>query len=166
MSTSYDDLLLSEEVKMINRRGALKAILTNSAILGMMALIPRISLAAWNTQAFSAEDQDTVINTLYDDIPTDSAHINLKAPDIAENGAVVPITVHTTLPDVKSISVVVAKNPLPLAAQFMIPKGTQAGVSCRIRMGETSQVTAVVETATGNFSSSKEVKVTIGGCGG
>jgi sulfur-oxidizing protein SoxY len=151
---------------MISRRSALKAILTNSAILSVLALIPRISLAAWNTQAFSAVDQDAAMKALYDQTPIDSADINLKAPDIAENGSVVPVTVKTNLPNVKSISFIVAKNPFPLVAQFMIPKGTRAEVSCRIRMGETSMLTAVVDTEAGNFSTSKEIKVTIGGCGG
>jgi sulfur-oxidizing protein SoxY len=157
---------LNEEATMINRRSALKAVLTSSAILSLGVLIPRISLAAWNKQAFSAADQGTVMDALYGSIPSASADINLKAPDIAENGAVVPITISTNLPDVKSISVIVANNPLPLAAQFMIPEGTQAEVSCRIRMGETSPLIAVVETKMGSFKASKEIKVTIGGCGG
>jgi sulfur-oxidizing protein SoxY len=157
---------LNEETTMINRRNALKAVLAGCTMLSLGALIPRISLAAWNEKAFSAADQDTAIDALYDGIADASANINLKAPDIAENGAVVPITISTDLPDVKSISVMVAKNPLPLTAQFIIPEGTHPKVSCRIRMGETSPVTAIVETKTGNFKTSKEIKVTIGGCGG
>ena len=78
----------------------------------------------------------------------------------------VPITVSTGLKDVASISVVVERNPRPLAAMFELQSGTLPEVSCRIKMGETSNVTAVVRTANGTFSASRLVKVTIGGCGG
>ena len=78
----------------------------------------------------------------------------------------VPISVETNLPNVQSISLIVDKNPRPLAIAFEIPPGTQANVACRIKMGETSPVRAVVKTADGLFSTEKEVKVTIGGCGG
>jgi sulfur-oxidizing protein SoxY len=87
-------------------------------------------------------------------------------PEIAENGAVVPVTVSTTLADVESISIVVKNNPRPLVASFEIPAGTLPDVSSRIKMGETSDVTAVVKTADGLYSTSRQVKVTIGGCGG
>jgi sulfur-oxidizing protein SoxY len=97
---------------------------------------------------------------------TASDQISLSAPEIAENGAVVPIEISTTLADVESISIVVPNNPRPLAASFEVPAGTLAEVECRIKMGETSDVMAVVKTSSGLFSTSKEVKVTIGGCGG
>jgi sulfur-oxidizing protein SoxY len=87
-------------------------------------------------------------------------------PEIAENGAVVPVTISTTLENVESISIVVRNNPRPLAASFEIPAGTLPDVSSRIKMGETSDVIAVVRTNTGIYSTSKQVKVTIGGCGG
>ncbi|MEJ2577004.1 MAG: thiosulfate oxidation carrier protein SoxY, partial [Gammaproteobacteria bacterium] len=87
-------------------------------------------------------------------------------PEIAENGAVVRVTVETTLANVQSVSLVVEKNPRPLAVSFEIPPGTLPNVACRIKMGQTSPVMAVVKTDAGLFSASKEVKVTIGGCGG
>jgi sulfur-oxidizing protein SoxY len=95
-----------------------------------------------------------------------SDEITLGAPEIAENGAVVPISVETSLKNVESVSIVVDNNPRPLAISFEIPPGTLPNVACRIKMGETSPVRAVVKTPEGLFSTSKEVKVTIGGCGG
>jgi sulfur-oxidizing protein SoxY len=151
---------------MMSRRNVLKAVLTGGVIASIGMVIPRIALAVWNQTAFKSDNQDTAMDALYDSAPNASAEVTLKAPDIAENGAVVPISVKSDLADVKTIAIFVADNPTPLAAQFFIPAGTKADVSCRIRMGKTSAVTAVVETATGNFSASKEVKVTIGGCGG
>ena len=97
---------------------------------------------------------------------TPSDQITLKVPEIAENGAVVPVTVSTTLGNVESISIVVENNPRSLAASFEISAGTLPDVSSRIKMGETSDVIAVVKTDTGVYSTSKQVKVTIGGCGG
>ena len=97
---------------------------------------------------------------------TPSSAITLDAPEIAENGAVVPITIETTLDNVQSISIVVEKNPRPLAIAFDIPPGTLPNVACRIKMGQTSPVMAVVKTDSGLYSTAKEVKVTIGGCGG
>jgi len=151
---------------MISRRSVLKAVFTGGAIAGLGVMMPKVALAAWNKTAFDTDNQDTAMGALYDSAPAASAEVNLKAPDIAENGAVVPVTVSSALAGVQSIAVFVEGNPNPLAAQFMIPAGTKAEVSCRIRMGKTSAVTAVVETASGIFSASKEVKVTIGGCGG
>jgi sulfur-oxidizing protein SoxY len=100
------------------------------------------------------------------DQTTPSDQINLDVPVIAENGAVVPITISTTLSNVESISIVVENNPRPLAAMFEIMPGTVPEISSRIKMGETSDVLAVVKTDAGIYSTSKQVKVTIGGCGG
>lgn len=152
---------------MIIRRSILKAMFTGGAMVGLGVLIPRMALAAWNASAFQAKSQDTAIDALYGSLPNASAEVILKAPDIAENGAVVPVKVSSAMSGVKTIAVFVEHNPMPLTAKFSIPENTKAVVSCRIRMGKTSAVTAVVETASGGlFSASKEVKVTIGGCGG
>jgi len=96
----------------------------------------------------------------------DSDAVKLKAPAIAENGAVVPVSVKTTLPYVKSISLFVEKNPSPLAATFNLMPVNVADVSIRIRMGETSNLIAVVESGGKLHRAQQEVKVTIGGCGG
>jgi sulfur-oxidizing protein SoxY len=122
---------------------------------------------AWPEKAFGSEVASVAMTELFGtDQTTPSDAITLGAPEIAENGAVVPISIETTLTGVQSVSVVVEKNPRPLAVSFEIPPGTLPNVACRIKMGETSQVMAVVKTESGLFSAAKEVKVTIGGCGG
>jgi len=151
---------------MMNRRSVLKAVFTGGLVAGLGVLMPRVALAAWSKAAFEAETQEAAMGALYEAAPSASVDVTLKAPDIAENGAVVPISVKSSLAGVTSIAIFVANNPQPLAAQFTIPEGTLADVSCRIRMGKTSAITAVVTTNSGSFSASKEVKVTIGGCGG
>lgn len=92
--------------------------------------------------------------------------MKLDAPEIAENGAVVPISVSSTLADVTSISILVADNPNALAASYKIPPGTMPNVANRIKMAKTTNVVAVVEAGGKLYSTTKEVKVTVGGCGG
>jgi sulfur-oxidizing protein SoxY len=138
------------------------------AALGALAVLPRAALAAvWPKAAFSKDAATQAMTELFGtDQTTPSDQIVLRIPEIAENGAVVPITISTTLENVASISIVVEKNPRPLVANFEMLPGTLPEVSCRIKMGETSDVMAVVKTDAGLYSASKEVKVTIGGCGG
>jgi sulfur-oxidizing protein SoxY len=142
--------------------------LKGAAALAALAAWPRALLAAaWPDKAFAATEASEAMSALLGtDQATPSDQIAMKVPEIAENGAVVPVTVSTTLENVDSISIVVPKNPRPLAATFEIMPGTLPDVSSRIKMGETSDVIAVVKTDTGLFRASKEVKVTIGGCGG
>ncbi len=141
--------------------------LGGSAALAALVAMPRVLLAAWPAKAFASDAATEAMTELFGtDQATLSSAISLDAPEIAENGAVVPITVETTLTNVQSVSIVVEKNPHPLAISFDIPPGTLPNVACRIKMGQTSPVTAVVKTDSGLFSASKEVKVTIGGCGG
>ncbi len=88
------------------------------------------------------------------------------APDIAENGAVVPIGVASTLPNVTMVAIMVEKNPTTLAASFTLPAGTEPNIQTRVKMGQTSNVFAVVKSDGKFFMTSKEIKVTLGGCGG
>ena len=145
-----------------------RLLLKGGVALAALAALPRTLLAAmWPEEAFAATEADAAMSTLFGtNQATASDQITLKVPEIAENGAVVPVTVSTTLADVESISIVVKNNPRPLVASFEIPAGTLPNVSSRIKMGETSDVTAVVKTADGLYSTSRQVKVTIGGCGG
>ena len=94
-----------------------------------------------------------------------SGLIRLEAPDIAEDGSVVPITIESELPGVESIWVFVAKNPTPLAARFDLEKSLDAFVSLRIKMSESSEVIAMVKSEAGYFSTRKQVSVVVGGCG-
>ena len=145
-----------------------RALVGAGALLGLLLAVPKAVLAAaWPKEAFSASSADAALSALLGgETIQPSEQIELEAPEIAENGAVVPISVRSTLPQVESISLVVEKNPRPLAASFELPPGTMADVSARIKMGETSDVIAVVKTANGTFSTKRMVKVTIGGCGG
>ncbi|HEX9472204.1 MAG TPA: thiosulfate oxidation carrier protein SoxY, partial [Bradyrhizobium sp.] len=95
-----------------------------------------------------------------------SDKVKLDAPEIAENGAVVPISVSTSLADVTSISILVADNPNALGASYKIPAGTMPSVANRLKMAKTTNVIAVVEAGGKLYSTTKEVKVTVGGCGG
>jgi sulfur-oxidizing protein SoxY len=136
--------------------------------LAALTAVPRALLAlTWPANAFGAVAADDAMSELFGTRQsTPSDDVTLSAPEIAENGAVVPISIETTLPNVQSISVIVDKNPRPLAVSFDLPPGTGGKVACRIKMGETSPVRAIVKTPDGLFTSVKEVKVTIGGCGG
>jgi sulfur-oxidizing protein SoxY len=138
------------------------------AALSALAVLPRAALAAvWPQAAFSKDAASAAMTELFGtDQTTQSDQITLRIPEIAENGAVVPVTISTTLDNVESISIVVENNPRPLVASFEMLPGTLPEVSCRIKMGQTSDVMAVVKTSTGLYSTAKEVKVTIGGCGG
>ncbi len=128
--------------------------------------IPR-TLLAWPKNAFAARSRDDVMQALFGTADvSDSSAIMLNAPDIAENGRVVPVSVTSTLDGVESISIIVEENPAPLAASFDLSPNAMADVSTRLKMGKTSNVIAVVKADGKLYSASKEVKVTIGGCGG
>ena len=117
-------------------------------------------------EAFKAKSEADAIKSLYGKKPEASDKVKMDAPEIAENGAVVPVSVTTTLADVTSIAFLVAENPVVLVASYHIPAGTMPSVANRIKMAKTSNVIAVVEAGGKLYSASKEVKVTVGGCGG
>jgi sulfur-oxidizing protein SoxY len=116
--------------------------------------------------AFKAKSDADAIKALYGRTAEPSDKVKLDAPEIAENGAVVPISVSTTLADVTSISFLVSENPNALAASYRIPAGTLPSVANRLKMAKTSNVIAIVEAGGKLYSAIKEVKVTVGGCGG
>ena len=152
------------------RRILLKGSLAASALgvaVGSGLLTPRAVLAAWPEAAFKAKDPAGAMKALTGmDQMSESADIRIKAPDIAENGAVVPVTVDTSIADVETISVIAVNNPLPLVASYQLGEGTEGFVSTRIKMGKSGDVVAVVKAGGKLHSAKKEVKVTIGGCGG
>jgi len=154
----------------IKRRTFLKGTLASSVLsvaVGAGVLTPQTVLAAWPKSAFAARNVSDTLNALFNttNIPK-SNDIKIKAPDIAENGAVVPITITTGIKNVDSISVLVEKNPQPLAAKFNLKGSTLGFVSTRVKMGKTSKLTVIVKAGGKLHTASKEVKVTIGGCGG
>jgi len=153
-----------------NRRILLKGTLAAGAAgmaISAGLLTPKAVMAAWPKAAFEAKDVDAALNAALGSSSTsDSSKIKLKAPDIAENGAVVPITVTSSISGTESISILVAKNASPMTATFNLGANTEGYVSTRIKMGKTSDVVAVVKAGGKLFSTKKQVKVTIGGCGG
>jgi len=154
------------EKRRILLKGTFAAGATGLAISAGL-LTPKAVLAAWPKAAFQAKDSKAALTaSLGSSGMTESSDIKLKAPDIAENGAVVPVTVTTSIKNVEAISIVVAGNDTPLAATFNLGATTDGYVSTRIKMGKTSDVTAVVKAGGKLYSTSKNVKVTIGGCGG
>jgi sulfur-oxidizing protein SoxY len=141
-----------------------------TALIGLGNLPFGLALAAANDkypeEAFKAKSEADAIKALYGKTPEASDKVKMDAPEIAENGAVVPIAVTTTLADVSSITFLVSENPVALVASYKIPAGTMPSVGNRIKMAKTSNVIVVVEAGGKLYSATKEVKVTVGGCGG
>jgi sulfur-oxidizing protein SoxY len=154
----------------MQRRTFLQGSLAGGAVavaVGAGLLSPRNVLAAWPSAAFEAKSVQDAMSSLFGSADsTASGDIQIKAPDIAENGAVVPVSVSTSIGNTNKIAIIAEKNGQPLAASFELGQGTKGFISTRIKMGKTSDVIAVVEAGGKRFSARKNVKVTIGGCGG
>jgi len=138
--------------------------------LGILACPSSMAFAAANDrypeEAFEQKNGKEAIRLLYGRTLEPSDKIKLDAPEIAENGAVVPISVTTSLPEVTSIAFVVPENPNVLASYYRIPPGTLPNVANRLKLAKTSDVIVIVEAGGKLYSAAKEVKVTVGGCGG
>ena len=121
----------------------------------------------WNTGAFESHSLDDTVKALGGSAPAQSKDIVFVAtPDIAENGAVVPIGITSNIPKTESIAILIEKNPNMLSAVFDIPAGTDPALSTRVKMAQTSNVYALVKADGKYYVASKEIKVTLGGCGG
>jgi sulfur-oxidizing protein SoxY len=155
---------------MNTRRTLLKVGMTTSTLAvaaGAGLLTPRMVLAAWPKQAFTAKKYDAALQALEGSTQAaDSKQITVKAPDIAENGAVVSVTVTTSLPNVENISVFVPVNTYPLCSSYNMTKSLDGFITGRIKMAKTSDVIAVVKAGGKLYTAKKGVKVTLGGCGG
>ena len=151
---------------MQNRRESLKQSLAVAGLLASTGLFPRYALA-FNKAAFEAKSVADAARAYGAAAPVESKDVMLTAPDIAENGAVVPMGAATTLAGVKHILLLVEKNPNVLVAKFDVSDAVEPNFSTRAKMGQTSDVFAVAITKDGKaFFTKKEVKVTLGGCGG
>lgn len=153
------------------RRTLLKGAGATGAIAAAIAagvLKPSQVLAAeYNRAAFEAKDMAGALKNIGASNAADNTGIVIKAPDIAENGAVVPVEVVSNIPNTISLAVLVDKNPLPLSSAFDFANGALPEMALRLKMGQTSLVEAVAKTADGKYhKAKKEVKVTVGGCGG
>lgn len=139
----------------------------SAGLVGSGLLVPQRVLGAYARDAFAARDVDGALSgSLGSSSHSASDAVNLKAPDIAENGAVVPVTVSSSMANVDAISIVAASNPGPLTSTYMLSSASEPFVSTRIKMAKTGDVIAVVKADGKLYSATKEVKVTIGGCGG
>lgn len=153
-----------------SRRTFLKASMATGTIAvaasaGLLA--PGSVLAAWPKNAFDAKKMDDALKVLNGiSKATNSSKITVEAPDIAENGAVVSVTVKTSIPNAENISLLVAENANPLAASYILSKQTDGFITGRIKMRKTSDVIAVVKAGGKLMTAKKPVKVTLGGCGG
>lgn len=152
--------------KLLQGMGATSA-LALAAAAGLLTPTRVLAAEEWNKAAFEAKDLAGAMKGLGANSAADSKDIVLKAPEIAENGAVVRVEVVSNIPNTTSIAILSTKNPLPLAATFNFGNGALPEAMLNVRLAETTQVKAVVKTADGKFySTQKEVKVTVGGCGG
>jgi len=136
------------------------------AFLGLLLAKPLGVLAAWNEQAFGAKTAADALKGIGASTPAPSKDIAIDAPQIAENGAVVPIEISSSVPGTTAIAVVIEKNPFPLAARFEFKEGALPFVKLNVKMGETSDVRVVAFASGKQFTATREIKVTIGGCGG
>ena len=153
---------------MKNRRDTLKHSAVVASLLAGAGLLPAAAFAEFNKTAFEAKGLNEVLKAIgASGAPAESKDVTITAPDIAENGAVVPLGASTALPGVKQILILVEKNPSTLVAIFHITDSIEANVSTRAKMGQSSDVYAVAVMNDGRaLFAKKEVKVTLGGCGG
>jgi sulfur-oxidizing protein SoxY len=134
---------------------------------GAGLLTPGAVLAAWPKAAFEAKSVDSAVGGLLGSSNLNaSGDITIKAPPIAENGAVVNVAVSTKIKNVDSITLLVEKNGSPMAASFGLAAQTEPFIKTRIKVSKTSSVIAVIKSGGKLYSAGREVKVTIGGCGG
>jgi sulfur-oxidizing protein SoxY len=151
------------------RRNVLKSAGAAGAVTVAVAaglLKPSSVYAAWNKAAFDAKDLAGALGGIGAAGAAESGQITVKAPDIAENGAVVPVEISSAIPGTEGIAIIGEKNGFPLVADFKLMNGAEGFVSTRIKLGTTSNVRAIVKAGGKVFTAAKEVKVTIGGCGG
>ena len=121
---------------------------------------------SWNKAAFETKSFADAVKALGGSQPAESKDIAINSPDIAENGAVVPFAIESRIPKTEAIAILVEKNPNTLAAEFEIPQGTDPWINTRVKMAQTSRVIALVKAGGKYYYGAKEVKVTLGGCGG
>jgi len=151
----------------ILKTGGGVTLLTLVAAAGWLKPGDALAADAWNKAAFETKSLADTVKALGGSTPAQSNDVTfVQTPDIAENGAVVPIGVASAIPKTESIAILIEKNPNMLAAVFDIPPGTEPSLSTRVKMGQSSNVYALVKADGKYYVASKEIKITIGGCGG
>ncbi|HEX7389482.1 MAG TPA: thiosulfate oxidation carrier protein SoxY [Acidiphilium sp.] len=152
-----------------------REVLAGVAAGGVALLLPPVARAAENvgaanaaiypTKAFAQKSEAAALQALFGKTPVPSAKVTMDAPDIAENGAVVPVAVDSSLPDVTMVALLAEDNPFTLACAYKIPPGTSPAISSRLKLAKTTKVVAVTESGGKLYSTDKQIKVTLGGCG-
>ncbi|GAB4344819.1 MAG: thiosulfate oxidation carrier protein SoxY [Gammaproteobacteria bacterium] len=150
--------------RLILKGGVAAGALGIAASVGL--LVPKRVLAAWPENIFMSEKYDEVMKLVSNGAPMEeSGEVKLTMPDVAENGAQVPVEVETSIPGVEMITLVVEKNPRPLAARFVLTGVCDSFASIRLKVAETSPVVALVHAGGKIYTAKKSVQVAIGGCG-
>jgi sulfur-oxidizing protein SoxY len=135
--------------------------------MGAGLLTPQALLAEWNEAAFKEKDVDAAIKAMTGSASSEeSDKIHIKAPDIAENGGVVPVSVTSDIEGATDILILAPNNPVPMVAAFALGEGAETFARTNIKMGKTGDVVAVIKAGDKTYMAKKAVKVTIGGCGG
>ncbi len=156
---------MNEKRRDVLKTGGGLTLLSLAAAAGWIA--PGDAHADWNKAAFETKSLDETVKAVGGSTAAPSKDITFFAtPDIAENGAVVPVGVTSAIPKTESIAILIEKNPNMTAAIFEIPPGTDPSISTRVKMGQSSNVYALVKADGKFYVASKEIKVTLGGCGG
>ncbi len=168
MDGSFCKQILMKEVGMgVSRRQFFKSVAGTIAYAAVISTVPERVFAAWNQKAFMSETMAAAIAAKYGNLPIeDSAAIQIKSPEIAENGAYVPVSVATTIAGASNITIFSEANFAPLVASFDILPRMRPDVSLRLRMAKTANLVVLVQAGGKLYKAVKEVKVTIGGCGG
>jgi sulfur-oxidizing protein SoxY len=152
---------------MQTRRQMIQRSAAVAGLLGGLGLLPQAAQAAWNSAAFEAKNMADLVKALGASAPTESKDVTITGPDIAENGAVVPVGCASALPGVKKLLLLVEKNPSMLCAMFDVTDAVEPSFNTRVKMGQSSHVMAVAVMADNKvLFAQKEIKVTLGGCGG
>lgn len=152
---------------MPTRRQILQRSASVAGLLAGLGLLPEAAQAAYVSAAFEAKTLADVVKALGISAPVESKDVTLTGPDIAENGAVVPVACASALPGVKRLMLLVEKNPALLCAVFDLTDAVDANISTRVKMAQSSNVLAVAVLGDGKvLFARKEIKVTLGGCGG
>lgn len=147
----------------ITRRNAIK-VGSVSTLLATITGFTKSIFAEWSLESFATTAYDEAYAIVTGGTEPQEAGISIDAPEIASNGATVPVTISTDLENVKSISILIEKNPRPYISTFFMNDQIEPSISVRVKMRETSNVVAIVETADGKFIAKQSVKVTVGGC--
>jgi sulfur-oxidizing protein SoxY len=158
------DIMIDPSRRTILKCAGAFGVLTMGLVSGLVKSSSAMA-ARWNSAGFESKAMADALQALGAGNPAESKDIVMTAPDIAENGAVVPVAVTSKIPNTQQISIIAEKNPRPLMATFDVSNGSEGYISTRIKMGETSNVWAVVKADGNFFAAKKEVKITVGGCG-